>query len=280
MVLRVQSAEAQQRLFADRSSSAITKRFRKALARFIRQPARYPLLTGAYTLIADGLWYTFDDTDWVLYVLLLKPRRRNYAYLLDPIILPGRETYDNWSAAIDTIPEDMRARICAFVSDHFKASEKVVRHYGWIHQLCHFHLLAELQKRRGTRKRKIPGHHIREDIYQLVRAILVSEAGAKRDADIKKIVLCINTRDCPRALGMIVRGFLRALDQYHVYRTYPAHTIPRTTGAAESLSKLIRKRTRPLKTPQAVQDWAVAFCRLRKTITCNGQRTIEKNQPN
>lgn len=280
MVLKVQSAEAQQGLFAECSSSAVAKRFQKSLARFTRWPAHYPHLAGAYTLIADGLWYTFDDTDWVLYLLLLKPRRRNYAYLLDPIILQGRETYDNWTTAIDTIPEDIQKRVCAFVSDHFRASEKVARRYGWIHQLCHFHLLAELQKRRGTRKRKIPGHHIREDVYQLVRSVLVSEAGAKRTTDIRKLIQCINQRDCPRKLGMIVREFLRTLDRYHAYRTYPAYTIPRTTGAAESLSKLVRKRTRPLKTPQAVQDWAVAFCRLRRTITCNGQRTIEKNQPN
>lgn len=231
-----------------------------------------PRLRGSYLLIADGIWYTFEGEEWVLYLLLLKPIRRNYAHLLDPVMLKGRERFSNWQRAIQSIPELTRKCIVAFVSDHFSASERVARYFKWIHQLCHFHLIAELQKRRGRRKTRLAGASIREEIYQCVVHLL-----SGRNATIEqKLRQLISNRECPRKVGMIAREFLRVRHRYWSYLRYPELTIPKTTGAAESLGKLIRKRTWPLRNPTAVLQWAAAFIRLRKNMACNNTHAKRK----
>ena len=231
---------------------------------------------GSYILIADGLWYSFKGKDWVLYLMLLKPRRRNYAILLEPVILPVRELFENWRQALETIPAPVRKCISVFVSDHFSASEKIADTFNWIHQLCHFHLLSELHRRRGKRKVHIPGSMMREEIYQGISQLLRGDdTGVERR-------LCRLVRDpqCPRKIAMIAREFLRVKNRYHAYLLYPALTIPKTTNPVESLNQLLRKRTWMLRSPESVLQWATAFVRLRKNMVCNGTYVRLKNQPN
>lgn len=266
-------AVARQRTITPR---ALQYRVSRALKVVVARPRILPVLRGVYTLIADGIWYTFGKQEWVLYLMILKPRRRNYGYLLDPVMLPGRERYENWMAAIDTIPRKTRKHILSFVSDHFSASDLVADTMGWIHQLCHFHLIAELQKRRGRKKWRLRGVSIREEVYQCVVRLL------RRDDRrlTERLITLVARKDCPRKIRMIVREFLRAKDRYAAYRKHPNLTIPNTTGAAESLIKLIRKRTWMLRTPQSILQWATAFVRLRKYIQCNGKQKHRKYQPN
>lgn len=254
--------------FPSLTESGIKYRFQRALQAEFRRPRVLPRLRGAYTLIADGLWYRFARQEWVLYLMILKPRRRNYGYLLDPVMFPGRERFGNWMVTVDTIPKGVRKRISSFVSDHFSASELVADTMGWIHQLCHFHLIAELQKRRGRRKWKLRGASIREEVYQCVVQLL------RRDSRhlTQRLILLIARKECPRKIRMIVREYLRSRNRYAAYRRHPELTMPNTTGAVESLGKLIRKRTWMLRTPQYVLQWTTAFVRLRKYIQCNGKR--------
>lgn len=74
---------------------------------------RFPRIAGApRRLHTHCQWYLVHvRQEWVLYLMILKPRRRNYVYLLDPVILPDHERYENWMAAINTIPEHVRKRI-------------------------------------------------------------------------------------------------------------------------------------------------------------------------
>lgn len=256
------------------TTRALQYRVNRAIKVSAERPRILAPLRGTYSLIGDGVWYTFGGADWVLYLLLLKPRRRNYAILLDPILLPGRETFQNWKVAVESMPEYIRDRISSFVSDHFSSSEKLVRTFGWIHQLCHFHLIAELQKRRGRYKTRLAGASVREDIYQCIVHLLTRD-----DAEIvRRLRKLIRHPDCPRKVGMIAREFMRVRDRYRTYLRYPALTIPKTTGAAESLGKLIRKRTWSLRDPTSVLRWATAFIRLKKNMTCNGTHaTLKKS---
>lgn len=279
MVLRNQSAEDQRNHFPRLTVYAIQKRAQRALQTFVARPRHYPRLRGSYILIADGIWYSFDDKDYILYTFLLKPKRRNYAYLLDPITLKGKEKYDNWKAAIDSIPGDVRKRVYAFVSDAFRASGRIVHTFEWIHQLCHFHFLSELQKRRGRRKMTLKSRFIREDIYQNVCQIMRSKDRRVVHRAVERLQWIVRHRACPDKLRMMTNEFLRTRSLYRTYLTHPSLTIPRTTSAAESLNKQIRKRTRVLKTPEAVQQWSTAFVRLRGTIVCNSYQHW-KNQPN
>lgn len=251
---------------------ALAKRIERSIQSFVSKPRQYPKLKGKYILLSDGLWFHFGGCDYVLFLLLLKPRRRNTAYLLDPVIFPGKETYSNWKSALATIPENIRKRIISLVSDNFKASSQIIQHFGWTHQLCHFHLLEGLQKRRGKIKRNIRGRSIREEIYQTVVQLLSTLDSQEKRFLIRKLRQLTCHPDCPRKLTMMVHGFLKALDKYHTYLTHPSLTIPRTTSPVESLNKLIVRRTRHLKTPEAVINRATAFVRLKKIITCNSSK--------
>lgn len=251
---------------------ALQYRMSRALKMTLARPRVLPELRGTYTLVADGVWYTFGRQEWVLYLMILKPRRRNRGHLLDPVILPGRERYENWMAAINTIPRDIRKRISSFVSDHFSASELVADTTDWLHQLCHFHLIAELQKRRGRRKRRLHGVSIREEAYQCVVRLLRRNSRQL----VERLFVLVARKDCPRKIRMIVREYLRTKDRYETYRTHSELTIPNTTGSVESLGKLIRRRTWMLRTPHSVLQWATAFVRLRRYIKCNGKSQDEK----
>jgi hypothetical protein len=109
------------------SIEALRKRFRKALSWFVNQPKREHLPSGDLILLADGFWFRFKKEDWVLYLMALKSIKEDKAVILDPVLLPGKESYESWSQAIETIPKRIKSRIKAFVSDNFKASKRLVK---------------------------------------------------------------------------------------------------------------------------------------------------------
>lgn len=62
----------------------------------------------AYVLIIDGLWFTFQGEDWVLYVMAVKPVDKHFALFLDPVLLKGKEACRRWKQAIGTIPANLQ----------------------------------------------------------------------------------------------------------------------------------------------------------------------------
>lgn len=279
IVFESQLVRHQKSSFKQISVSGIYKRLEKALRHESAQEVRLPKLSGAYILLGDGIRYFFKEEEWVLYIFLLKPRRRNYAYLLTPRIIRGKETHKNWKEAIHSIPKETRKRIFGFVSDNFRASRRIAREQNWLHQLCHFHLISEMQKRLGKNKRVLVGLNIREEIYQTVRGILVLKEEKLLPSKILKLKILSQQKDCPRKFKMIVHEFLRNIHHYRLYLSYPTLTIPRTTSAVESVVNLLRKRTAKLKSPKAVQAWSTIFLRFHKKIVCNGQskKKIQQN---
>lgn len=268
-----QRSRDQQRWYPTVTLRRVQQRVHRRITLSATAPRACAHLRGRYILLGDGLWYRFDGTDYVLYLFLLKPRRRNIATILDPVLLPGREQRTNWEAALDTIPAAIRARVCAFVSDHFRAAEAVVDARGWLHQLCQFHLLKELQKRRGKRKRQLPGAPVREAVYQSILHLLhVDDAAAT-----ERLHTLVDRADCPKKIRMIGREFLRSQERYRTYQRHHALTIPNTTSAVESLGKCIRKRTRSLRTPDAVLLWATAYVRAKQTMTCRGSTPLQSS---
>lgn len=279
VLLKGQTVEDQASRYPRLTIHALHKRVQKLIRLFLKKPIAPLPLQEKYTLIADGLWYAFQGKRWVLFLPLLKPISEGYAYLLDPFILQGKESYENWRAALErALPQELRARVIAFVSDDFRASRRIADEQGWIHQLCHFHLIAALQSRRGRWKRKILSVPLREDIYQNIRYLLETTKGEEIPSRISRLQEIATHPECPGKLQGMTREFLRTLPRYRNYLTYPAYNIPRTTSAVESWGKIVRRSTRHLKTPSAVQDWATAIARLRKTVICNG--ASKRDQPN
>ena len=254
----------------------LRQRFRKVLSWFVNQPRKEIFPSGNLILLADGFWFRFKKEDWVLYLMALKSIKEDKAVILDPILLPEKESYENWNQVIETIPREVKTRIKAFVSNNFRASKKLVKKHKWVHQLCHFHLIAQLQIRRGKRKPSLSGRNIREEIYLAIREAL--EAPNKQRLKFLKENLRIlaSSPECPRKLKMITNEFLKELKRYHAYLIYPHLHLPPTTNALEVRGRIIREICKRINRPKALFLWATAITRLRPTITCNGN----KNQQN
>ena len=68
-----------------------------------------------------------------LYYMALKPRRRKYVYLLDPLMLKGKESAQGWRTAIATLPPSLRSQIDGFVSDNLAGMITVADEQQWVH---------------------------------------------------------------------------------------------------------------------------------------------------
>jgi hypothetical protein len=78
---------------------------------------------------------------------------------------------------------------------------------------------------------------------------------------------------------MIVREFLRRVDQFRAYQKYPELNLPTTTGSVEAMNRRIRelmRQTRSVRSPQALKLWATALIRTRPTVMCNGTHFQQK----
>jgi len=257
------------------SVAGLRKRFRRALGWHITHAPGPVVPPGELVLLGDGIWFRFAKKLWTLYTMAVKPIGANSATFLDPILLPGMECLTGWRVAVDTIPTEVRTRICAFVSDGFRGSARLARTYGWIHQRCHFHLIAQLQGRRG-RYKHLATTHVREAIYVGIRQALVTHDGAHLARLRTRLASLAQRDDCPKRFRMFVRDFLRELDTFRAYQRYPHLHLPTTTNVVEAMAKVIRDQLRPLSTPRSLQQWATALIRLRPTMVCNGHQ----DQPN
>lgn len=248
-----------------------SQQLHRALIKFSKRPVNPITLPRPYILLVDGFWFTFKKQDWVLFLLALKPKSEARAYFLDSTLLPGGESYDNWTAALATIPKELKKQIKAMVSDGFRASDRIASEHGWIHQRCHFHLIAYLQVRRGRRKKGLAGASVREGIYQTIMRLLKVRSKQRVKALSARLKRLAKKSNCPKSMRMTVAEFLRALPEFRAYLNYPELHLPTTTGSVETMGKLVRKRAGQVRTARALKLWTTALIRLRSPITCNGK---------
>lgn len=229
-------------------------------------------------IVADGLWFEFHHQPWVLYLVGLKPVDVNRAVFLDPLVLPGQESATQWSDVLGRIPAPLRTRIRAVVSDNLRGMTALVVSQGWVSQLCHFHLISQLHGNRGRRKYRLPDRRQREQLYQLTRRALELPAGPALTSTLRQLRRLVRHSPTSRHLRMAVREFLRRIDAFRAYQSYPNLHLPTTTGAAEAMGRIIRAalyRARSVRTPRALQLWATAIIRLRPSVMCNGRSSTD-----
>lgn len=250
-------------------------RFRQALESFLAGSAPPALPTGHLVLLLDGVWFRFQGQLWTLYVLALKPIAESRAYFRDPLLLPGRENYDGWQAAVATLTPAERAAVRAMVSDGFRGSKALARSQGWIPQRCHFHLLAQFQARRGRRKAlAVPA--LREAIYRSARKALQVTDERELRRVCTRLRRLIAQRDCPHHFRTYTRGLLRDLPAFRAYQLHPQLQLPTTTNVIEAMANILRQTLRTVRTPNALYQWVVALIRIRPFMACNGKQI----QPN
>lgn len=255
------------------SHRALSYRFHQAMRQYVAQP-RNLNLPGRLVLLVDGLYFRFNGQPWVLYLMALKPCNRNRALFLDPVLFPGREEISLWSEAINTIPVKVHKHIRGLVSDQIRGMPSLAARKGWILQLCHFHLISQLQGSRGRRKRKLVGRTVREALYQLTRQALELPDGPRLELVLRRLRKLVQQPMGSRVMRMVVREFLRRTDQFRAYRRHPELDLPTTTGTIEAMGRIVRdlmRQTRSIRSPHALQLWATALIRMHPSVTCNGK---------
>jgi hypothetical protein len=269
-------------LFSKRPGVALPAyryRFRQALRRFVAHPSPQKIPRGPLVLLADGLWFEFDGTPWVLYLTALKPCRGNYATFLDPLLFAGKEGASRWQKALAAIPPQAARRIQAMVVDNLPGMRQLAQERRWVLQLCHFHLLLKLQAQRRRVRYALRGGAVREEIHQLIRSALELPEGQRLSRTLKRLE-DLSHGDCgtPR-IQTTVREFLNGLPFYRSYLAYPTLGLPHTTNSVESMGRLLRelfRSSRAGSNPDSVLLWATALIRLRPNVTCNGHAINRK----
>src|SRR3989338_3404354 len=261
---------AQERRNVRLSRSGIAARYLKAMRSLVgrRHPLHLP--SSSYALLGDGLYFKFKRREWVMYLMAVKSARGKKAYFLDPVLLEGRERYERWVQAIALIPLAVKKRIRAFVSDGFRGSQLLSEQNRWLHQRCHFHLLANLVRGKGKRRYRIRSSRLRDTLLETTRIILSSQSPYLLAQARKTTRRLLHHSTCPPYIRKQALEFLEREQDFQTYLRYTKLHLPTTTSAIESTGRMIRRATRTARTPQSLLLRATAFLRLKKGVICNG----------
>ena len=253
------------------SRNAVAARYANAMRAIVaRTYTLASLPREPYALIGDGLYFKFKRREWVMYLMAVKPIRAKKAYFLDPVLLEGRECYERWTQAVAVIPPTVKKRICAFVSDGFRGSQALSEQNGWLHQRCHFHLLAALVRGKGKRRYRVRGSRLRDRLLETIKMMITSKNNSGLKAARITVRRLIGRLTCPPYIRKQALEFLEREQDFRTYLKYPKLNLPTTTNAIESTGQMMRKATRTARTPQSLLLRATAFLRLKKFVICNG----------
>ena len=256
------------RHFGTLKRSGIARRFERAVRSFVSTPA--PRLShGPYAFIVDGVYFTFERREWVLYLMAVKPARSRRMYFLDPVLVRGRERLGVWSDTFDALPKRIAKCIRALVSDGLPGFPELAARKGWVYQRCHFHLLASLVRGKGMRRYRTRGSTVRERVLEYARILLADEPKKHRHAR-AALRRYASDPSCPAYARKHVKELLLREEDFRSYLMHPLLNLPTTTNAMESTGRLVRKATRTARTPESLLLRATAYLRLKRSVTCNG----------
>jgi hypothetical protein len=212
-------------------------------------------------LIIDGLW--FGKGSWVQYTMAFKPVDAAVAYFADPRLLPGGESSTNWQQIFGCIRPDVRVRVRALVADGLKGMATVAALNDWVYQQCHFHIRALL-----NRWLVRPwGNPVDQSIRWAIDDALLAVDGDQ--ANLARAAMAAHVRDHPGVLAGILRRLLREWSSIRAYITHPELSIPRTTGAVESMHPSLREVVSGLSTVDAILRRMTVYIRLHDPFTYN-----------
>jgi len=257
------------RHFGSLGRSGIARRFEYALRSFVSASApRLP--RGPYALVVDGVYFTFERREWVLYLMAVKPILSHRMYFLDPVLVKGRERLEVWEEAFDALPASVRKQIRALVSDGLPGFRELAGRRRWVYQRCHFHLLASLVRGKGMRRYRTRGSVLRERVVKNARVLLGSGSTAIYRRARRALRRYAGNPSCPAYVRKHICELLDREPDFRAFLTHSALSLPTTTNAMESTGRIVRKATRTARTPESLRLRAVAFLRLKRSVTCNG----------
>lgn len=251
--------------------AALSRRFLKALQAQLARPRALTTSPKDCILLLDGLWFRFKRRPWVLYLMALRPVHTDTATFIDPMLIEGPERKQAWLQAISSIPLDHRKKIRALVGDKFSGCISIAEENDWVHQLCHFHLLAQLRGSLGKRS-SVSAPLIRHEAYRLIKKALLTADGKQIDW----MSLCLKAMLAEGKMSVhfkrAIRSFLRHINAYHAFLAYPDLRLPRTNNSAEAMGRRIRdlmRQARNVSSPESLILWATKHIRLHPNVACS-----------
>lgn len=257
------------------SPSTFYEHSRRAFARLAKTPYSPPLSDADdLILIVDGLWFAIRNVESVLYNLAVRPVHSDIAYLLDPVMLVGKEYENTWREAIKTsVMPEVLIHIRALVADGFKGARAIASDYGWVYQRCHWHLLSTLGVFGVRKHRNVRGRVARDAATRFVQAILY-----EKDEQIVQ-QLCADLQDLAsdtclanRRIRYVVSNFLRDVDHFRAYLRHPELRLPTTTGTMESFHAKVRPAASRVSSLESILNRAKCLVRLYPTIINNSHQ--------
>ena len=256
------------------TAAALQKRCQFAIRQLADRPHVPVLPDGPLVLVADALRMNYQRQEWTLYNMAIKPVATNTASLWDPILLVGRESASSWRQAIEQLSPSVRQNIKALVSDGLPGSDAICHEQGWIHQRCHWHILAVFMGSRMRRHRRetLLGK-IRDVIYMAVRLALNTTDPERLQTalGVLETILPMIPKQAWKLPG-IIRQFIADIDAFRAYQRHPELGLPVTTAVVESLHSRLRTITLRTHSADAVRRRAACFVRLRPTMTCRARK--------
>lgn len=264
------------------SKDSVTRRFHRSILGWKRThlPAEpFTEESGLLILVVDGIYFSFEDVEYVCLMILVRPVHESWARLRGLVIMQGDESKKHWEDAFEQVLTPMEeAQVKGIVADGSHGLVSLCKERGWVYQRCHFHLLGELKnfcsghKNHQTKK-------LRRNIFELVRTILNTPDEKEMKRLVKNLRRLIAHPDCPKTVKKKIRGFLKHLEKFRTCYRYPELNLPKTSNTAECVGRQIRdilSRMRGVNTLKSLEYWLDIIMRIHPEFQCNGFR----NTPN
>lgn len=262
----------QQALRKDMSPTTFCARMRQALRKFVLKTPWPPIPSGSLIAIADAMFVLLHGQPYTIYIILLRPIESSVAVIASASLIPGHEQLTpGWAEMFADLPAEVRNRILALVCDGNQGLLGTAQYYDWILQRCQFHLLARL-KHYASDSDWNRSNYWGEYIQTVVKEVLYTTNPERLKAALQELRK-IHNQTPSKGIKRVLSGFLKQYADYRTYLTYPALHLPRTSNCMESLNAQFKRllgRAHGFSSVVALALWLEAFCKHRKTITCNG----------
>jgi hypothetical protein len=256
---------------ADEKYSTVKKRFSRQLKRAVSTTVCNKINGDKLILLIDAQWHYFKKELWTLYLLAIKSIENNTVDIMDPILMFGKENSTNWKKIINCLPDDVKKRIVAMVSDGIRGINHIAESNNWILQRCHFHLLSMLQKMRGKRL-STPGRLVREEIFNSVKLLLTETSARRINLLRRRLQVLVKEEGCPKRMKYTVNGFLRDLAEFRSYLVKPELNLPTTINVIESVNSITRGKTSKINSPGSWLEWTTMAIRIHSKFNCKGAK--------
>lgn len=263
------------------SESALRRRLKKNAQHFVDAAPweSIPQQNDQYILVADAMIKRINYQWWTIYCMAVRSCKAKQAILLPPVVKTGREVYQGWQAALETLPLNMRKNIKILICDGHRGLIYCARWNGWRIQRCQAHIIFAIS---GRRSHSFWSFHREEGrkLYALAKTIITTKSSRKLSQAIHDIEIMRQNTSSP-ILKRVLRGLIRSVGDYRTCLDYPELNIPTTNNAMESFLSQFQElchRARGFSSVESLKLWITAFAKYKKHITCNGSHQPKKRR--